>query len=478
MATNQQINFNDGFESTSNFLTSLQFIPTAISGQVEIPNLLPASVQTAYNQTSTSGNNSVATLYTGTTPPNLTTLPLSALISELGSTLTATPTSTQAMIAQRALQAALGSQVTVGGITQSPFTDLAGFMTTLSSGIQSATSSAATPTQLAAAYNGLLTDFTAAMGIQINSSDQITGGDWGALIPSVISANAFVISGNDYSTASNPNNPFIQVFNSFLASYKYPPLASNASPTVNFSASSTTDYDTQFINQFHQFLSGIATLTPTGSPSPFMTLANYQEYYNAITPNATQAGFQSFLANFYQQQVSAKGFFLPSQSFGAFVQAVNTANPPNFGSSSIAKTDSAKAIVLNRIILLLIEVINALQNVGIAQANNLTYLTNYQNAYTALLQQIPTFLADGKAPIGTPETGSGGTQATSDRNDINSSLNGIFADNLRALQTVQSNNAKTVQSNINTTNDDVNQQTDMATTLLQQMSQLLGSIFR
>lgn len=255
-------------------------------------------------------------------------------------------------------------------------------------------------------------------------------------------------------------------------------------------------YLVSFLGQFHKSLLADATIGNASDPStvppdataPFANLASYENYYAAVSSTASPP-FQTALKSFYQHEVSTQGsgFFTTSGSFGDFIKYVN--DPANnlsltnlgytqFGNSLITGTDSVKAQVLNRIMALLIKVINALQNVGIAQANELNYLTQYQNAYTALLQQIPTYLANGTAPIGTPETKGNGTQAATDRNDINSSLNGIFGDNLRALQNVQQNNAKTVQSNINTTNDDVNQQTDMATTLLQQMSQLLGSIFR
>jgi hypothetical protein len=114
--------------------------------------------------------------------------------------------------------------------------------------------------------------------------------------------------------------------------------------------------------------------------------------------------------------------------------------------------------------------------VGITEAKRLQYFTNYQNVYTTLQQQIPTFTKDQAGPIG------GGKDSNSDqaqtRNELNSTFNGALIDNIRNLRSVQQNNAQQVQTGVNTTNDAVNQQTDMATTFIQQLSTLLSTIYK
>lgn len=139
--------------------------------------------------------------------------------------------------------------------------------------------------------------------------------------------------------------------------------------------------------------------------------------------------------------------------------------------SSLSGNDSEKALVLNRIIRLLIAIIQTLQNVGIAQANRLTFITKFQNVYTALQTQIPVFLKDGTKPLGDSSTEAG--QA---RNDLNSSFNGVLTDNLRNLRGIQEDAAKKEQTNVNQTNDAVNQQTDMCSTFIQQLSTLLNTV--
>jgi hypothetical protein len=313
-------------------------------------------------------------------------------------------------------------------------------------------------------YKKMLEDIATATGTQLNTDHTaIIGGDYSILTDIDV-------------TMDSTKNPYMSLINRFLTSYQAPAMGVN-----NFNRAS------DFITKFHTFITTppatIQTATaanspvyvdPTAGANPFLNMLSYEAYYNSAVPNPTPAGFKIYMNEFYQSQIDKKGYFSPAGDFNAFVGAIVTSN--NTGTSSVSETHASSVLILNRIIALLISMISTLQSVGVAQANNLTYLTKFQNAYTALLQQVPTFLADGKAPIGT--SGGGSTQAQSARDQLNSSFNGILSDNLRSLRDVQSNNAKTVQSNINTTNDAVNQQTDMATTFLQQLSQLLGAIFR
>lgn len=314
-----------------------------------------------------------------------------------------------------------------------------------------------------AIYQGMLQDYADATGIVLTTNNSTSPPTITSTVPPA-----------DYSDFTNPNNPFVQVFNGFLSTYQPAPFNSGFGVKTN-----------SFLTQFQQFLLGPGVTTS----GPITSLSAYAAYYNANVLNGSPVAYagllNAFIANESAPPPQGKGFFLPNASladFKTFISntqtTINNIIAAGKTGGLISGTESSKAIIINRILALIISIINALQNVGIAQANNLTYLTQYQNAYTALLQQMPTFLANGTQPIGIAVSKGGGTTAENDRNDINSSLNGVFTSNLQSLRTIQSNNAKTVQSNLNTTNDAVNQQTDMATTFLQQMSQLLGAIFR
>ena len=318
-----------------------------------------------------------------------------------------------------------------------------------------------------ALYQGLLQDFATAMGIQLDANDHVIGGDWAIIQPPL-----------DLSS-TNANNPFILAMNQFLSSFTYP----NQTPPP--AGASNEPFYEYFIHQYHKFLSGISTIQdpslayvdPTASTNPFLNLASYRQIYNAFATDTSDAAFQAFFNLFYQQEIVNKGYFLPSQMVEDWFSTVRNTFGANLFiddiGSSLAGNDSEKAQVLNRIILLLISLIQTLQNIGIAQANRLQYLTQFQNAYTALETQVPVFLQSSPNPIG----GTNSNTITI-RNELNSSFNGIILDNLRSLRSIQEDNAKQVQSQVNRTNDAVNQQTDMVTTFLQQMTTLLGTILK
>lgn len=312
-------------------------------------------------------------------------------------------------------------------------------------------------------FRGLLLDFATSQSIEINGSNDIVVGssDWDLfLTPPPVPNMAF-------SAQTAALNPFIRTFNAFLSQFKYPP--SNLSGDLGF-------YN-YFLTQWHLFLSNIAVLKNSSAVGVFANLATYEAIYKVYARDSSDAAFQARLKQFYMDKTTTTGYFLPSHFFGDWITAIRNENGSNVNLGSIGSSlegnSSEKVLVLNRIIRLLISIIQTLQNVGIAQANRLTFITKYQNVYTTLQTQIPVFLKDGRAPIGVA-----GTEPAQTRNDLNSSFNGILTDNLRSLRGIQEDNAKKLQSNVNQTNDAVNQQTDMASTFIQQLSTLLSTIMR
>lgn len=163
----------------------------------------------------------------------------------------------------------------------------------------------------------------------------------------------------------------------------------------------------------------------------------------------------------------------PTPAQIAQIQAILTANPIPTVSSSLDGNDSDKVIIINNILRLIIRMISALQNIGIAQAQHLNFTTQFEQAYTELQSQVPVFLKGDNNPVG-PDN----TDANNARNELNSSFNAFITQNLRNLAGLQDNTAKQEQSSLNQTNDAINQQTDMASTLIQQLTSLLSSILR
>jgi hypothetical protein len=152
----------------------------------------------------------------------------------------------------------------------------------------------------------------------------------------------------------------------------------------------------------------------------------------------------------------------------------NTDNAPgNYGAP----------LVLNSVFELLLDMLNSLQHTAQFQANRLNILTAWQQAYTTQMNGIHVFVANNGD--GTQLTGASATSvddptdttASAVRSDLNKT-NSNWTQVLQGNNGVVSNDAKALQSEINQTNDAVQSQTDMATSLLQTMSTILTSIYQ
>jgi len=338
-------------------------------------------------------------------------------------------------------------------------------------------------------YEGLLKDFKTILGLQLgNSADnyQMTSGDWQILNDSPVVSPAV-----SFADSTDANNPFVRIFNQFLTTYtkdSYPP---KGGPAISYANNFITKFQTYLTDALVLLQNDKAYIDPDAANQNAFDanyVGSYETIYYTYAKDPTAAGFKTFLNAFYTNQVNLKGYFLSASSAGDFFTAVNNNDPRNLlvnelPGSSISETKSNAVLVLNRILSLLIQLIKTLENVGIVQANRLSFYTKFQNAYTALQSQVPTFTKGQIYSTTTGATyesplGAGSTEAGESRNNLNSSFNGLLTDNLRSLRAIQEDNAKKLQSNINTTNDAVNQQTDMATTFIQQMSTLLSSILR
>ena len=147
--------------------------------------------------------------------------------------------------------------------------------------------------------------------------------------------------------------------------------------------------------------------------------------------------------------------------------------------SSVGSGETHRTLVIDRILRLLILLIDVLQRITASQASRLTFLTQWQSAYTELLTEVPKFTRGDGTPVGSPNKG-GPSQG--EKNDwARSEANQHFEKITQIIQarrnTVQ-DEAKQLQTSLNSSQDAANQQTQIATALLQQLSTLLSQIFR
>lgn len=139
---------------------------------------------------------------------------------------------------------------------------------------------------------------------------------------------------------------------------------------------------------------------------------------------------------------------------------------PTPDASSIATSNFSETAILNRIFDLILRMVSTLQNLAASQANRLTFMSQWQASYTDAMSQVKTFV-----------TGDPTFPHATDRDDANR-LNSGFIQTLQNRQSVVSDNAKTLQSNVNQSNDAVNQQSNLGTAILQELGTLLGTIYK
>lgn len=146
--------------------------------------------------------------------------------------------------------------------------------------------------------------------------------------------------------------------------------------------------------------------------------------------------------------------------------------------TSVTTDSTARVLVINRLFKLIGEMIDTMQQVAAVQAQYLSFLTQWQKAYTDLINEIKTFTRNDGTVFGRVDNASATVQTFStQRGDANTfSLN--QREKLSNLRGVVSDTAKRIQSNVNASQDAATQQGQFATSLLQQLSTILGAIYR
>jgi hypothetical protein len=151
-------------------------------------------------------------------------------------------------------------------------------------------------------------------------------------------------------------------------------------------------------------------------------------------------------------------------------------SPPPPDPTFLATSNFTSTVILNKIFDLLLNMISILQNAAAAQANRLQFMSEWQSAYTDAQNQIHTFIQENASPETTAFASNSSSDATT-RDDLNR-LNTGFTNTLQNRQSIVSDDAKALQSNINQSNDAVTQQSDLGTAILQELSTLLQVLFQ
>lgn len=127
--------------------------------------------------------------------------------------------------------------------------------------------------------------------------------------------------------------------------------------------------------------------------------------------------------------------------------------------------------ILNQIYALLTKMIGVMQNITAVQAQRLNILTQWQAAYTDALSKVHNFtLADGIPDNIFKNSSSNQTQLTS--------ISSTMITTLQGSRSAISDDSKSLQSSVNSSNDAVTQQANLATSFLQELTTLLQAVYR
>jgi hypothetical protein len=131
--------------------------------------------------------------------------------------------------------------------------------------------------------------------------------------------------------------------------------------------------------------------------------------------------------------------------------------------------------ILNRIFKLLAEMVQSIQDVAVKQSDRLQFLSAWQKVYTDKMGTVHTFIGGNDDPKFISDIGNDSlSQRRQDLNQVNST----YIEQMRSNRSILSDDAKSLQANVNQTTDAVNQQSNMATSIMQQFSTILGAIYR
>lgn len=238
----------------------------------------------------------------------------------------------------------------------------------------------------------------------------------------------------------------------------------------------------QFFENWKKFLTTASALsgpTPgTIGSTDFPNVNTYKDIYLAMVPGSTEVSFQQAFQSFYSDpngSVQKSGYFLPSQFLGEWVKQAGADRLHALGLDGLSSvTNSDQTAILFRVFELLEDMLTALQNVAISQANKETFYANIQSEYTNLISKIPVYTIANLRATGFTEGDNG---LLNNRLQSITNKNQAYTQNLQAFRDLFGDQAKQQQTAIDQSNQEVTQQANLATTILQQMSTIVQSIF-
>lgn len=219
-------------------------------------------------------------------------------------------------------------------------------------------------------------------------------------------------------------------------------------------------------------LTGFATFTVdipatmVGIESSTISHIEYALHQIRFSTTSTELGIREFA-------------LFPSLGFGVdILRDTVEVSGVTIVNTSVTTDSSARVLVINRLFKLIAEMIDIMQQVTAAQAEYLTFLTQWQKAYTDLISQIKTFSRNDGTVFGFVDSDSATDQVLANKRGEANTASLNMRERLSNLRGVVSDLAKREQSRINQSQDAATQQGQFATSLITQLSTILGAIYR
>lgn len=358
--------------------------------------------------------------------------------------------------ARTALSTILGGTIQLNAFFSSfntgnkPFYTWDAFLEEASSG------NAALKTAITAAF---VNSYRTILNMAAGSPTDPAGGEWtdfDALLPS--------------GQKVNVGQEMIQSFQHFLETYPY-----LNDGTVGNSSNAADN----FFGNWVKFMAVTANIKDSTDSVTRGTgtfdIAAYEHIYNSF--GFPPGDFAARLKDFYLEKTDlsnpgASLYFIPSHYFDEWMEQLRQEYIARNFVSSVSTDSSSDLLVIDRILRLIISIIGVLQRISATQAERLNFLVDWQSAYTDQMNEVPQYARGDGSPLeGTSD------DAKNARAEANARMQAIL-EKVRARRSVVQDAAKQLQSTINQSQDAANQQTQMATSLLQELSTILSQIYR
>lgn len=264
-----------------------------------------------------------------------------------------------------------------------------------------------------------------------------------------------------------------RAFSDFLKNFDY-----GTNPVALVSNSGFSDQLNKYFFHLASTLqpdSSTVTLSTGAGAAPAGTLPlNFEDIYNAFFP-ASDANFKLTVGVYLKNLLYATdstSSFLPSNDVGNWLKYISDSYAKALSGAPVGKSSVSgsftKVVIIEKIYALIVEMVGTLQQLAASQSDRLRVLTQWQQAYTKLQTQLPTFIKNDGSALGLSQTS---------RDEANKYSQATL-ESITSRRSVIQDDAKALQSTLNQSNDSANQQANMGTAIIQELSTILGAIYR